>query len=114
MPIVETHVDDFLRNKLKEKMPMIGMFIGEKTIGNLKEVFLKEIEDLFPQVLTQFTSNLRNQVDVEKMIATKITAVSAKQWGKTLLPALKYFQLAGGVTGFIIGLINALILVFVK
>src|SRR6476646_1651503 len=57
MPLVEEHVDDFLRNKLKEKMPVIGMFIGNKTIDSLKEVFLKEIEELFPQVLKQFAGN---------------------------------------------------------
>src|SRR5690349_13873412 len=31
-PLVETHVDDFLRKKLPVEMPMIGMFIGDKTI----------------------------------------------------------------------------------
>lgn len=114
MPVVEEHVDDFLRNKLKEKMPVIGMFIGDKTINSLKEVFLKEIEDLFPQVLKQFTSNLRSQLDIETMVVNKITSVSSRQLEKMVSPALKYLQLTGAITGFIIGAINLVIFLFMK
>src|SRR5512138_4044859 len=41
MPVVEEHIDDFLRNKLKKQMPVVGMFIGDKTINSLKEVFVR-------------------------------------------------------------------------
>ncbi|RYE24261.1 MAG: DUF445 family protein, partial [Sphingobacteriales bacterium] len=30
-PEIEKHIDEFLRVRLKESMPMIAMFIGEKT-----------------------------------------------------------------------------------
>jgi uncharacterized membrane protein YheB (UPF0754 family) len=38
LPLAEEHIDNFLRVKLKEQMPMISMFIGDKTIGQLKAV----------------------------------------------------------------------------
>src|SRR5437667_11640415 len=44
MPIVETHIDEFLRTKLGKAFPMISMFIGEKTINQLKTVFMDELE----------------------------------------------------------------------
>src|SRR5438128_654862 len=40
MPAVEKHIDDFLRVRLAVAMPMISMFIGENTIGQLKEIFM--------------------------------------------------------------------------
>ena len=43
-PAIEAHMDDFLNNRLKEQMPMISMFIGEKTINSLKTIFIAEIE----------------------------------------------------------------------
>ena len=113
MPVVEEHVDDFLRNKLKEKMPVIGMFIGNKTIDSLKEVFLKEIEDLFPNVMKQFTGNLQKEVNIERIVADRITNVSAAQMESALLPALRYFQICGALTGFVIGLVNLLIFILV-
>jgi len=114
MPVVEEHVDDFLRNKLKAKMPVVGMFIGDKTINSLKEVFLKEIEDLFPQVLKQFAGNLQKNLDIEAMVTKKITTVSASQISTALSPALRYFCFAGAVTGFLIGSINLLTLYLIN
>jgi hypothetical protein len=48
----------FLRIKLKDEMPMLSMFIGDKTITSLKKFFMQEIEILFPQVMKQFAANL--------------------------------------------------------
>lgn len=114
MPLVEAHIDDFLKNKLKEKLPIISMFIGDKTINSLKEVFLKEIEDLFPQVLKQFTGNLQSELDIETMVTSKITSVRTDRLEKMLWPALRYFQFTGALTGFIIGIINAVVFCFMK
>jgi uncharacterized membrane protein YheB (UPF0754 family) len=109
MPLVEKHIDDFLRNKLKAKMPVIGMFIGDKTITSLKEVFLQEIEDLFPQVLKQFSGNLQNELDIETKIAQKIATIPPGRLEEMFSPALRYFQFTGAIAGFIIGLINVII-----
>src|SRR5438045_1032322 len=43
-PEIEAHIDNFLNNKLKEVFPMLSMFIGDKTIGQLKSAFLVELE----------------------------------------------------------------------
>jgi uncharacterized membrane protein YheB (UPF0754 family) len=112
LPMVEGHIDDFLRNKLKEKMPVIGMFIGDKTINSLKEIFLKEIEDMFPKVLSHFAGNLQNDFDIETMVTNKINTVSPAQIEKVLAPALRYLGLVGLITGFIIGAVNAVIVFF--
>lgn len=113
-PMIETHIDDFLRNKLKEQMPMIGMFIGDKTIITLKTIFIQEIEDLFPQVMQQFAGNLRNELNLENLISTKMAQVSTEQIEKMFYENLsKPVQLAsilGGAIGFLIGLIQLMIL----
>jgi hypothetical protein len=114
MPLVEEHVDDFLRNKLKKKIPVVGMLIGDKTINSLKEVFLKEIEDLFPQVLKKFAGDLQGEFDIQAMVVNKITAVSSGRLENILSPALKYYQLAGAVTGFTIGMVNLIVFLIVK
>ena len=47
LPMADAHIDHFLKTKLKESMPIVSMFIGDKTIGQLKAVFMKELEELF-------------------------------------------------------------------
>ena len=56
LPLAEEHIDHFLRVKLKEAMPMISMFIGEKTIGQLKTTFMNELEQLFPIIMKSYAS----------------------------------------------------------
>ena len=68
MPMIETHVDDFLRNRLKNEMPVISMFIGDKTIDNLKKLFMQEIEILLPQVMKQYAANLKSELDLKKIL----------------------------------------------
>src|SRR5258708_32464962 len=72
MPVVEEHIDDFLRNKLKKQMPVVGMFIGDKTIDSMKTVFMNELENLFPQVMKNFASNLKDDLAIEGLVTEKI------------------------------------------
>lgn len=113
-PLIETHIDDFLRNKLKEQMPMIGMFIGDKTIDTLKVIFMKEIEALFPQVMQQFAVNLSSDLDIEQMVVSKLVAVSPEKMEALVYKSLaKEFQTAsllGAVIGLLVGLIQLTII----
>jgi hypothetical protein len=114
MPVVEGHVDDFLRNKLKNKMPAIGMLICDKTINSLKEIFLREIEELFQLVVKKFADNLKSEVNIEPEVAKKINSISPEEMEKMFAPALLYFNLEGAISGFVIGLINVVVFFIVK
>jgi uncharacterized membrane protein YheB (UPF0754 family) len=115
LPLIETHVDDFLRVKLSKQMPVISMFIGDKTITTLKNVFMEEIKILFPQVMGQFASNLKTELDLEQLVTQKLMSVSPEKIEEAASSALtrefRLFKLYGAVTGFIIGLVQVLITV---
>src|ERR1043165_8678261 len=67
-PTIEKHLDNFLHVKLKEKMPVISMFVGEGTISKLKEGMLEEINTLLPELIHKYTDNLSERIDIEKMV----------------------------------------------
>ncbi len=117
-PLIETHIDDFLRNKLKEQMPMISMFIGDKTINSLKTIFLQEIEELFPQVMLQFGNNLKKELDLEKMVMEKISAISPEKlesfFYKNLVKEFKTACLFGAAIGLFIGLVQLAIILAIS
>ncbi|MCO7077975.1 DUF445 domain-containing protein, partial [Pseudomonas aeruginosa] len=46
LPQLEQHIDHILRVKLSDSMPVISMFIGDKTIDRIKTVFLEELQAL--------------------------------------------------------------------
>lgn len=82
LPAIETHIDNFLQHKLKEAIPVISMFVGEKIINQLKSLFLEELKELFPSVMSQFIGNLSQSGELEKEIAVKLHAVSIEQTEK--------------------------------
>jgi len=118
MPLVEQHIDDFLRNKLKESMPMIAMFIGDKTINQLKAVFMKELEELFPVIMRNYVHNLREDLDLEKIVVEKIAGFSndrlESMLNEFLTKEFRFVEVIGAVLGFLIGLLQILFTLLLK
>ena len=113
MPLVEGHIDNFLRNKLAQAFPMISMFIGDKTINQLKEIFMKEMQEIFPQLMKNYAQNLRSDIDIEKMVSQKIASFPPEKLEtgirQNLGKELRSFELAGAGVGFLIGIVQVLL-----
>ncbi len=113
MPMIENHVDDFLRVKLKDQMPVLSMFIGDKTISSLKKVFMVEIEIIFPQVMKQFAGNLKNELDLENIVIEKVAGFSSDKLEDVLYQIMskefRFVEIIGAVIGFIIGVVQVVI-----
>ncbi len=109
MPLIDSHLDDFLRNKLGQKMPMISMFIGEKTIFQLKETFVAELNELFPVILKNYLQNLQSGFDLTGLIEEKINNLSTADVELYLKQKMRrqlfYAQLLAASIGLVIGLL---------
>lgn len=110
MPVVETHIDHFLRVKLAEKMPVISMFIGDKTINELKGVFMEELKTLFPTLMESYINNLQQDLDLEQIVTQKVAAFSSDKLEDILNSIMskefRFVEIIGAVLGFIIGLLQ--------
>lgn len=73
LPLADTHVDDFLRNKLPKKMPVMSMLVGDKTIAQLKAVFMEELQDLLPEFAERCAQKLSSRL-IYKAVAAGSTA----------------------------------------
>jgi uncharacterized membrane protein YheB (UPF0754 family) len=113
LPLIEEHIDQFLRVKLGEQMPMIKMFIGEKTVEQMKEIFIAELKELFPLLIKNYMTHLEQDLDLEKIVVTKVASFSSDKLENILkqIMAKEFFfvEILGGVVGFIIGIIQVLI-----
>ena len=113
MPLIETHVDNFLQDKLSDEMPFLSLFIGEKTRRSLKNVFMRELETLFPQIMTSYARYLEEELDLEKIVTDKVSAFSSDKLESILYQIMnkefRFVEILGGVIGFIIGIVQVLI-----
>jgi uncharacterized membrane protein YheB (UPF0754 family) len=118
LPLAEEHIDNFLRHKLKESMPMIAMFIGDKTINQLKAVFMQELEELFPVIMKNYVSNLRNDLDLERIVVDKIAAFSTDKLeamlNQFLTKEFRFVEIIGAALGFLIGLLQIMLTLLMK
>ena len=114
LPEISDHVDAFLRNKLPKSMPMISMFIGDKTILQLKEIFMQELAILFPTILQKYINGVSNDLDLEVIITEKIAALApasiATNFYSTLSKEINKLLIVAAVIGFIFGLIQLFII----
>jgi len=118
MPLIEEHIDDFLRNKLKKEMPFIGMFVGDKTVSSLKKVFMTELETLFPNIMRSYASNLITDLNIEQLVSQKIATASIQEVEllvrKNFSKELRLAELMSASIGSIIGLIVMLVVAYLK
>lgn len=113
MPYVDTHIDRFLRVKLADKMPVISMFIGEKTIAELKSVFMTELQELFPVIMTNYMNHLQEDLDLEKIVTDKVSSFSSDKLEVILNGIMskefRFVEIIGAVLGLLIGLLQVVL-----
>jgi uncharacterized membrane protein YheB (UPF0754 family) len=112
-PYIEQHIDHFLEHKLKEKLPLISMFVGAGTLDKIKEGLLEEIDAMLPQLMQQYAEKLKTKIDIEKMVTEKVANFSSDKLEEILVSIMKkefrFVEIIGGVLGFLIGLLQILI-----
>ena len=112
-PDIEAHIYNFLRNKLQTVFPMLSMFVGEKTINQLKEAFLQELEALFPVLMKNYMNKLQHDLDLEKIVTEKVANFSSEKLENILSQITKkefqFLEFIGGVFGLLIGIIQVLL-----
>jgi hypothetical protein len=106
-PVINDNLDNFFRHKLSAKLPMISMFIGDKTIEELKAVFMEELALLFPLLINEFSAHLNK--DLQQQWAQKFRSIVEQKIIKASRP-FRWFAFAlGAIWGTLIALILPLI-----
>lgn len=114
MPGIEAHIDAFLQQRLKEKIPVLAMFLSDSVLQMIRGSLLDEIRSLLPAVIGNYTAGLSKSLDIEAKVRQKLGDFPAERL-ETLLQErfgreLRLAGLLGVGTGFIIGLVQAALL----
>ncbi len=112
-PEIEKHVDAFLNHKLRDVFPILSKFIGVKTSNQLKEAFLVELESIFPVMINTYMLQLKNDIDLKKVVSDKVEGFSNEKLESILRQMTKkefqFLKLAGALFGGIVGAVQILI-----
>jgi uncharacterized membrane protein YheB (UPF0754 family) len=113
-PEIESHIDSFLRVRLKDTFPMLSMLIGDKTINQLKTAFLLELETLFPVLMKNYITTLEKDIDIEKQVSEKIAGFSISKTEDLIYKSANKQLIKVQLTGTFIGLLTGLIHIFIN
>lgn len=112
-PYIDEHIKSFLKTRLKEKIPVLSMFITDNILDTIRESLLQEIDILLPQLMTKFADNLTHEIDIKNMVTTKVANFSSDKLEEILVSIMKkefkFVEIIGAILGFIIGIIQIII-----
>ena len=113
MPMLDQAINRFLNEKLSETLPMISMFIGDKTIDKIKTVLSNELEQMLPLMIDQYVDKIKDRLDLEKIVTDKVKKFSSDKLESILYQVMakefKSIEILGGILGFLIGLLQVAI-----
>ncbi len=117
-PEIEKHIDFFLKEKLKEVFPMFHSMIGEKTMNQMKEAFMGEMESLFPQLMRSYMTKLEQDLDLEKIVREKVAGFSSDKLENILSQItqkeFQFLEVVGAIFGLLIGILQVVIGYFLR
>lgn len=111
-PEMEAHIDHFIKVKLDEHFPLLAKFMGEKTLGKLKDAFLGEVETLLPELMKKHGTNLISKINSGEMIREKISSMPLSVFEEQLISTglFKKIIWTAALAGALLGLIQLLLL----
>jgi len=114
--LVENKVDEFISQKLPQSMPMLAMFLNDDLKNKIKSILLAEIGAILPQLIQQFGNNLQQDINVQQIVYEKVANFSSDKFEEILIRIMqkefRLIEILGGILGFIIGIIQLLLVKF--
>ena len=86
------------------------MFIGEKITAQLKELFMKELDELFPSVMSQFIAGLSHSDELQNEIVVKLSSIQSEvleeRFYKTFKKEIRRYEMIFTLVGLSAGFIQ--------
>lgn len=110
---IESEIEQYLRDKITTLNPIVKTFITENRVVKLRDKICEEIESFIPRITHQFFTRL-DTVNLEQLVYEQVASFTSDKLEYMMMSViqkeLRFIELAGAMLGFIIGLIQVLLL----
>lgn len=111
---IETAFAEILQERLSEKLKVIPISIRQGIISYLHDLSTKELDRHLDQFLQQLQQNIAEESNLGEIVEKQIQNFEMDRLEKLVLQIvakeLKHIEILGGMLGFLIGLIQALVI----
>ncbi len=112
--VLDEKLEDFITVKLKTVMPMLAMFLNKDIKNKIKNTLHQEFQNILPDLLNKYSEKIEKDIDIRKIVYEKVAAFSSEKLEQMLFSIMKKefktIEILGGVLGFLIGIVQLLII----
>jgi uncharacterized membrane protein YheB (UPF0754 family) len=113
--VIEEEVGGYLRDQLDRLPGLVTAFIPDSSIEKVKKTVTDEAYQFVPSITSKFFDGIDEVVDVEQLVYEKVRNYSSEKLEKMLMSVLKdelrYIEMAGGVLGFMVGIVQVFLII---
>lgn len=113
---IELKIDDFLLNTFPDKYPITSVFFGASRKAQIKADLIGEVKVAVPELLANYADNIDKQIDIKDIVRKKIEAIDPLilegLMQHTLGKELRLIGFLCGGVGFLLGLVQMFLMVF--
>lgn len=111
---IKNAVDNFVERRLTFTSPLLTSFLPYGAILKFKERITNEIVRFIPELAEGLTSELENKLDLNEVVVSKLEAYEMSRIEEIVLNVsvkeLRYVKIIGAFVGFLIGIIQLLMI----
>ncbi len=116
LSLLEERFGDFTANHLGQLNPLIAAFISPEMTESIKKALVNEVARHLPELVQSMTGHLEEKLDFKQLVSDRIEGFELEKLEKIILRIasreLKHIELLGGLLGFLIGTVQALLIHF--
>ena len=113
---LEEKADDFIRNKLTERISLLKMFITETIIIQAKEVLVEQLDKMIPELIRGFIPKVNERLNIKSEIENRIIDFPVQHFEMEMnkIYGRKIFglKLLAATIGLLIGILEITLIVF--
>lgn len=111
--VIREKIEDFITAKASSN-PLVGMFITPEITSRLSATFMEELQNEIPAVMDSLLEKVEAKIDFREIIQKKIEQFDPSKLESIVYAIaskeLKAIEILGGVLGFVVGLIQLLLI----
>lgn len=111
---VLVRVDMYLEHEFKKEHWFLNMFMGDGTKTQMKTELERKLYDSLDDISENFHTYLEEKVNIRKLVSDRISSLDSGQvnslMNQILKSELSFIELTGAILGFMIGLIQVLMI----
>jgi uncharacterized membrane protein YheB (UPF0754 family) len=112
--VIREKIEDFITAKAASN-PLVGMFITPEVTSRLSATFMEELQKEIPAVMDSLLEKVEAKIDFREIIQKKIEQFDPSKLESIVYAIaskeLKAIEILGGVLGFIVGLVQLLLII---